>query len=80
MGGGGREKSVGLLEAMAGPQRALQVGDRGVAETDLRPAGRGSFDGRMVDVQAPGQYIEKGSPIRVTSVGRYVIEVEEADT
>ena len=80
VGGGGREKSVGLLEAMAGPQRALQVGDRGVAETDLRPAGRGSFDGRMVDVQAPGQYIEKGSPIRVTSVGRYVIEVEEADT
>jgi membrane-bound serine protease (ClpP class) len=80
VGGGSREKSMGLLEAMAGPQRALQIGDRGVAETDLRPAGRGSFEGRMVDVQAPGQYIEKGSSIRVISVGRYVIEVEEADT
>jgi len=80
--GGGRrggEKNVGLLEAMAGTQRALQIGDRGLAETDLRPAGRGNFDGRMVDVQAPGMYIEKGAPIRVISVGRYVIEVEEAD-
>lgn len=82
VGGGGRggEKSVGLLEAMASPQRALQIGDQGIAETDLRPAGRGNFDGRMVDVQAPGMYIEKGSPIRVISVGRYVIEVEEVDS
>ncbi|MDY7107825.1 MAG: hypothetical protein SYC29_04230 [Planctomycetota bacterium] len=74
------EGSVGLLEAMAEPQRALQVGDLGTAETDLRPAGRGSFEGRMVDVQSPGMYIEKGSSIRVISVGRYVIEVEEADS
>jgi hypothetical protein len=34
----------------------------------------------MVDVQSPGLYIEKGSAIRVISVGRYVIEVEEADS
>jgi membrane-bound ClpP family serine protease len=74
------EGGVGLLEAMAEPQRALKVGDLGVAETDLRPAGRGSFEGRMVDVQSPGLYIEKGSAIRVISVGRYVIEVEEADS
>jgi membrane-bound serine protease (ClpP class) len=74
------EQKVGLLEAMAGPQRALAVGDVGVAATDLRPAGRGRFDDRMVDVQSPGRYIEKGRPIRVLSVGRYVIEVEELDT
>jgi membrane-bound ClpP family serine protease len=80
IGGRGGEGTVGLLEAMAEPQRALKVGDIGVAETDLRPAGRGSFEGRMVDVQSPGMYIEKGAPIRVISVGRYVIEVEEVES
>jgi membrane-bound serine protease (ClpP class) len=69
----------GLLETMGSQQRALEVGDIGTAETDLRPAGRGSFAGRIVDVQSPGRYIEKGSPIRVITVGRYVIEVEEAE-
>jgi membrane-bound serine protease (ClpP class) len=57
----------------------IRRGDVGVAHTDLRPAGRGDFDGRIVDVQSPGGFIEKGAPIRVTEVGRYVIDVEEAD-
>lgn len=72
--------SVGLLEAM-GPrresQRALQQGDLGVAETDLRPAGRAMFNGRMIDVKSVGNYIAKGTPVRILSVGRFVIEVEE---
>lgn len=69
---------TGLLEAMAAPQRALQVGDLGRVETDLRPSGRASFNGRLVDVNSIGGYIDRGTPIRVVSVGRFVIEVEEA--
>ena len=69
--------SVGLLEAMGGPQRALAPGDLGVAETDLRPSGRANVNGRLVDVKSAGTYIEKGTTIRVLSVGRFVIEVEE---
>ncbi|MCP3902570.1 MAG: hypothetical protein GY715_02955 [Planctomycetes bacterium] len=74
------DASSGVLAAMGAPNDAPGIGDIGEAETDLRPAGRGTFDGRMVDVQSVGRYIERGAPIRVISVGRYVIEVEVADS
>ncbi|MHC4428422.1 MAG: NfeD family protein [Planctomycetota bacterium] len=70
--------ATGALAAMGGPDRALAPGDVGVAETDLRPAGRATFDGRPVDVKSVGAYIEQGATVRVTSVGRFVIEVEDA--
>jgi hypothetical protein len=70
----------GLLAAMGAGQGAgaLSVGDMGMAETDLKPAGRAMFNGRMVDVQSSGSYVARGSPIRVTSVGRFITEVEDA--
>jgi membrane-bound serine protease (ClpP class) len=69
------------MEAGDGPasRHGIRTGDLGVAFTDLRPAGRADFDGRIVDVQSPGGFIEQGTPIRVIDVGRYVIDVEEAD-
>jgi hypothetical protein len=78
-GGGEREAAGGLLTSMgrahaAGPA----AGDRGVAETDLRPSGRAAFGGRSYDVVTVGGYIAKGAPVQVTSVGRFRIEVEEA--
>ncbi len=74
----GPPAATGVLASMGQPQTALGPGDLGVAETDLRPAGRADFEGRRVDVKSVGAYIERGSPVRVTSVGRFVIEVEEA--
>lgn len=59
--------------------QGIRRGDVGTAYTDLRPAGRAEFDDRIVDVQSPGGFIEKGTPVRVIEVGRYVIDVEEAD-
>ena len=71
--------NAGLLEAMGNaPRPALNTGDLGIAETDLRPSGRANINGRLLDVQSSGGYIERGSPIRVVNVGRFVIEVEEA--
>ena len=70
--------ATGLLEAMGAAQHALGAGDVGVAETDLRPSGRASFEGRLADVQSVGDYIERGTRVRVVSVGRFSIEVEEA--
>ncbi|MHC5023220.1 MAG: NfeD family protein [Planctomycetota bacterium] len=69
----------GLLEAMGTPARGLSAGDVGRAETDLRPAGRANFDGRVVDVKSAGSFIERGVAVRVVSVDRFVIEVEEAE-
>jgi membrane-bound serine protease (ClpP class) len=59
---------------------ALQPGDIGVAHTGLRPAGRAMFNDRIVDVQSLGGFIEEGTPVQIVSVGRYVIEVEEANS
>jgi membrane-bound ClpP family serine protease len=58
---------------------APALGEIGRAETDLRPAGRATFHGRLFDVQSTGDYIARGSQVRTVSVGRYVIEVEEAN-
>jgi membrane-bound serine protease (ClpP class) len=78
--GAAPSRSTGLLAAMGATSGALNLGDVGLAETDLRPIGRASFAGRLVDVQATGSYISRGAPVRVVSVGRFVIEVEEATT
>ena len=75
----GEGAGLGLLEAMGQARRALEPGDLGVAATDLRPAGRASFQGRPVDVKSVSTYIERGTPVRVVSVGRFVIEVEETE-
>jgi len=68
----------GLLESIGTVHRPLQEGDLGIAETDLRPAGRADFDGRLVDVKSVGAYIERGTRLRVASVGPFGIEVEDA--
>ena len=68
----------GLLDALRGSQRPLEPGDKGMVQTDLRPAGRANFGGRPVEVTSVTGYIDKGAPVRVVSVGRFVIEVEKA--
>lgn len=69
-----------LLGAMGSTAKAsLEPGAEGTASTDLRPSGRALFDGRMVDVVSSGGYIERGTRIRVVSVGRFRIEVEAAN-
>ncbi|MCH8148869.1 MAG: ATP-dependent Clp protease proteolytic subunit, partial [Planctomycetes bacterium] len=52
----GEGAGLGLLEAMGQARRALEPGDLGVAATDLRPAGRASFQGRPVDVKSVSTY------------------------
>ena len=40
----------------------------GIATTDLRPAGKGDFDGIELDVVSEGPYIEKGSRIVIHKI------------
>ena len=74
----GVSSSPGLLESIGPPRLPLQAGDLGIAETDLRPSGRADFNGRLVDVKSVGAYIERGTRLRVASVGPFGIEVEDA--
>jgi membrane-bound ClpP family serine protease len=69
----------GLLEAMGSSVPPLAAGAAGTAATDLRPAGRAEFAGRLLDVRSIGGYIERGKRLRIVSVGKFVIEVEEAE-
>lgn len=40
----------------------------GVASTDLRPAGKGDFDGIELDIVSEGTYIKKGSRIVIDKI------------
>lgn len=44
------------------------VGKEGVAVTDLRPAGKGNFDGVDFDVLSEGKYILQGQKIKISKV------------
>ncbi len=52
----------------ADPSLAALQDARGVAISDLRPAGSASIDGRVVDVITDGDYVERGSAICVVAV------------
>ena len=83
----GPARPVGPAEAQTGAASSttvgrgaspgvVNVGDTGVTETDLRPSGRASIGGRIIDVQSATGWIEQGTPVRVISVGRFEIKVE----
>jgi membrane-bound serine protease (ClpP class) len=46
----------------------IDVGARGVSETDLRPAGLARIREHKVDVVTDGEYIARGTPIVVTAI------------
>jgi membrane-bound serine protease (ClpP class) len=60
--------------APGAPPHAL-VGAAGVAETQLRPAGRARIDGKHFDVVAESGFVQPGTPVRVVAVRGNVITV-----
>jgi membrane-bound serine protease (ClpP class) len=54
----------------------VRVGDEGVADSPLRPAGRVRFDDRYADVVADS-YVESGRPVRVIKISGNRIVVRE---
>jgi membrane-bound ClpP family serine protease len=53
------------------------IGKKGVAITDLKPAGKGEFDGVKLDIQSANYYIKKDSALVITEVKDNRIIVEE---
>jgi membrane-bound serine protease (ClpP class) len=56
----------------------VQVGDYGLADSPLRPAGRARFEDNYVDVVADG-FVDRGRPVRVIRISGNRIVVREAD-
>lgn len=57
---------------------AAQTGDTGLAHTDLRPAGKAMFGERLEDVVTEGDFISRGTPVRVVAVEGPRVIVERA--
>jgi membrane-bound serine protease (ClpP class) len=55
------------------------IGQQGVATTNLMPAGKADFDGRLVDVIAEGLPIERGQAVVVTKARGNRVMVHAAD-
>lgn len=53
------------------------LGKEGVAETDLRPAGKCDIEGVEFDVRAEGKYLEKGTKVRISRIHENMIMVKE---
>lgn len=56
---------------------AAYLGKTGTAITDLRPAGTARIEEKRVDVVSRGEYINKGSMVRVTAVEGNRVVVRE---
>lgn len=53
------------------------LGKRGTAVTDLRPAGRGNFDGVDFNIMSDGMYIDKNATIEIYKVEGSKLIVKE---
>lgn len=49
----------------------------GTALTDLKPAGKGNFEGIELDVFSEGQYLKKGTPIIISKISQSRLMVKE---
>ena len=74
-----------VLEATAGGRAMpsapapgmVAVGAGGIALTPLRPVGKAEFGGVIVEVQAVGPFVDRGTRIVVVRSTAYAVEVEE---
>ena len=53
------------------------IGKKGIAISDLKPAGKGEFDGVKLDIMSANYYIKKDSALVITEIKNNRIIVEE---
>ncbi len=58
----------------------VSVGDWGRTDSPLRPAGRVSFSGRSIDVISNGDFIERGTNVKVISIQGSTIVVSTVES
>lgn len=58
---------------------SILLGKQGEAVTDLRPAGKASFDGICYDVDSRGVFLEKGDKVEVVKTEGVVVYVKKVE-
>jgi membrane-bound serine protease (ClpP class) len=58
---------------------AVAVGDWGVAESPLRPAGKAIFGDEYLDVVTDGSFVDKGSQVQIIQISGNRIVVRQVD-
>lgn len=53
------------------------VGKEGIASTDLKPVGKGSFDGILLDIHSESGYVSKGAAVRISRIHENSIMVQQ---
>ena len=60
--------SVSSLTATSAKAAKFRVGDQGIADCDLRPAGKALLNDSLVDVSTEGDYVNAGSNVEVIRI------------
>jgi len=68
-----------LKDSKSAPEGENWVGQRGVAETDLRPSGYARIGGKRLDVVALRDYVEQGTTVEVIESHGMRIVVKAVD-
>lgn len=53
----------------------LQIGQRGVAHTAMRPAGKAEFGGKTYEAQSRGEFVEKGAAVSIVRLTGNIITI-----
>lgn len=70
--------AVGLELNQAASQ--LSVGQHGICQSDLRPSGKAIFGDHLADVLSEGDYVERGTPVRVVRIEGNIVTVRRTDS
>jgi membrane-bound serine protease (ClpP class) len=71
---------TGLLAASALSSVPVSIGEHGIADSPLRPAGKARFGDRFVDVVSDGVFIDREKPVRVVEIAGNRVVVREAES
>ena len=73
------KRELSRKDGVASQQQGLEalIEMKGVAVTDLRPAGMAQINSQRLDVVTDGEYVEKETPVIVTGISGNRIVVEE---
>ena len=59
-----------------GMTKGLQVAQRGIAISSLRPVGKAEFDNRAFEVRTHGDYIDSGTHVEIIKIDGNIIYVQ----